>query len=235
MRLNTTPRAVEQGREEEQRRAARREALRAEQHQRQHASEDELRREGHAHAPGECAGELTADGHVAEAKPRYTRSAQNVIWPTEASCADLELAAPAFRDPHVDQDHERRAGRDRGQEEGDGHHRRPPLRGEHVRHQQVQRAERALVHGRQRDGGDGEHDRLGLRSRRAEDPGERAEDSRPSPSRVEEVAREQVDEQRHCARHVGAVPSPPDVATARWYPQCVRTARAGIRAARIVT
>ena len=63
------------------------------------------------------------------------------------------------------------------------------------------------MHGRQRDGGDREHDRLGLLVPRAENPGESAEDHGRRES-VEEVARQQVDEQRHRRRHVSAVPSP---------------------------
>ena len=63
------------------------------------------------------------------------------------------------------------------------------------------------MHGRQRDRRDREHDGLGLVIPRAEDPGEGAE-HHGGREGVEEVARQQVDEQRHRSRHVGAVPSP---------------------------
>ena len=119
-----------------------------------------------------------------------------------------ERTAPALRDPRLHQDHERRSGRDRGQEEGDGKHGRPPRRRELVRHEEEERAERALVHGRERHGRDREHDRLAPAARLPEDPGQGPEDDGGA-GRVREVAREHEDEERHRDRDVDARPALP--------------------------
>ena len=63
------------------------------------------------------------------------------------------------------------------------------------------------MHGRQRNGGDRQHDRLGLLVPRPEDPGEGAEYN-SGRQRVEQAARQQVDEQRHRSGHIRAVPAP---------------------------
>ena len=160
MRLYATPSDREERRDEEHVGPLPK-RLAGQQDERKHAAEEDLGREGHAEPSGEGSGELVADRHVSEAKHEVDEERPERDLSDRGEPRDLERAAPPLRDPHVDEDHERGAGRDRRQEEGDGHHGRPPLRGEHVRHQQVQGAERALVHGRQRDGGDREHDRLG--------------------------------------------------------------------------
>jgi len=100
---------------------------------------------------------------------------------------NLKRAAPPLCDPHVYENDERGASHNRRQEEVDGHHGRPPLWGEHVRYEQVEGAERALVQGRQRDSSDREHDRFSALVPCAEDPCEGAED-RGRHGGVEEVA-----------------------------------------------
>ena len=59
------------------------------------------------------------------------------------------------------------------EEERDGHHGRPPLRGKLVRHQQKQRSEGTLVHRGERHRSDGQHDRLSFLSPCPEGPCEK--------------------------------------------------------------
>jgi hypothetical protein len=91
--------------------------------ERKDAPDEDLGGEGETEPSREGCRELASKRHVSQAEDEVDQERPERDLPHRGERLHVQGAVPSLRDPHVDQDDEGGSGHDRGQEEGDGHHR----------------------------------------------------------------------------------------------------------------